>query len=163
VSARRPFELVVQEHGSVVLRVCRGLVGPDDAEDAWAETFLSALRAWPGLDDDADVRAWLVTIAHHRSVDHLRARGRRAVPHDDLEPFMASGPAGRDPSDDELLDLVRALPPKQRTAVVGRYLADLSYDDVASLADTSNDAARRNAADGIASIRRRYRPEEAAP
>jgi RNA polymerase sigma factor (sigma-70 family) len=160
VSARRPFELVVQEHGAVVLRVCRGLAGPDDAEDAWAETFLSALRAWPDLDDEADVRAWLVTIAHHRSVDQLRARSRRALPHDDVEPLMAVGPAAREPDDEQLLDLVRSLPPKQRTAVVGRYLADLSYDDVATLAGTSNDAARRNAADGIASIRRRYRAEE---
>lgn len=157
---RRPFELVVREHGAVVLRVCRGLLGPVDAEDAWAETFLSAMRAWPDLDDAADVRAWLVTIAHHRSVDQLRARGRRAVVRDDVESLVAAAPSDPEPDDDHLLDLVRSLPPKQRTAVVGRYLADLSYDDVAALAGTSNDAARRNAADGIAAIRRRYRPEE---
>jgi len=39
-----PFEQVVAEHGAVVLRVCRALLASQDAEDAAAETFLSALR-----------------------------------------------------------------------------------------------------------------------
>jgi hypothetical protein len=39
-----PFEQVISDHGSVVLRVCRALVGPDDAEDAWSETFLECVR-----------------------------------------------------------------------------------------------------------------------
>jgi RNA polymerase sigma factor (sigma-70 family) len=159
---RRPFDLAVQEHGPVVLRVCRGILGPHDAQDAWAETFLSAMRAWPDLDDTADVRAWLVTIAHHRSVDVLRARARRPVAAGPLADLDAERPAadGPDVADEQLLALVRALPPKQRSAVVCRYLADLSYEDVAAVSGTSLVAARRNAADGIASLRRSYRPEE---
>ena len=66
------------EHGATVLRVCRAVVGPVDAEDAWSETFLSALRAYPDLPADANVEAWLVTIAHRRAVDVGRARSRRA-------------------------------------------------------------------------------------
>ena len=58
-----PFEGVVRAHGSTVLRVCRALAGPHDADDAWSETFLSALRAWPDLPEDANVAGWLVTIA----------------------------------------------------------------------------------------------------
>ena len=75
----RPFEEVVAEHGATVLRVCRAVVGPSDAEDAWSETFLSALRAYPKLPDDANVEAWLVTIAHRRALDVGRARSRRRV------------------------------------------------------------------------------------
>lgn len=174
---RRPFEAVVQEHGVVVLRVCRAMLGPDDADDAWAETFLSAMRAWPGLDEHADVRAWLVTIAHHRSVDQLRRRARRPLSVGGPEHVERAGgdralgrssvgsargaPVELDGSADQrLLELVRALPPKQRSAVVCRYLADMSYDDVAAVAGTSVVAARRNAADGIASLRRTYEPEE---
>ena len=37
----RPFEEIVQEHGAVVMRVCRALLPPADADDAWAETFLA--------------------------------------------------------------------------------------------------------------------------
>jgi len=40
-----PFEELVAEHGPTVLRVCRAVLGPADAEDAWSETFLAALDA----------------------------------------------------------------------------------------------------------------------
>ena len=74
-----PFERVVRDHGPVVLRVCRLLVG-GEADDAWQETFLAALRAYEGLDPETNLQAWLVTVAHHRCVDLLRSRSRRALP-----------------------------------------------------------------------------------
>ncbi|MGH9057568.1 MAG: RNA polymerase sigma factor, partial [Acidimicrobiales bacterium] len=64
----------------MVLRVCRAVVGPDAAEDAWSETFLAAMRAYPGLRRDSNLEAWLVTIAHRKAVDAWRATSRRAVP-----------------------------------------------------------------------------------
>ena len=70
----RPFEDIVTEYGPMVLRVCRAVVGPTDAEDAWSETFLSAMRAYPDLEPDANVEAWLVTIAHRRAIDVGRRR-----------------------------------------------------------------------------------------
>ncbi|MGI8577442.1 MAG: sigma factor [Nocardioidaceae bacterium] len=42
-----PFKEIVGRHGPTVFRVCRAVLGPVDAEDAWPETFLSALRAYP--------------------------------------------------------------------------------------------------------------------
>src|SRR5690606_36294017 len=80
----RPFEAIVEEHGARVLRVCRALVGPVDAEDAWSETFLAALSAYPRLAQGSDVRAWLVTIAHRKAIDILRARSRTAIPVSDV-------------------------------------------------------------------------------
>ena len=77
---QRAFDHVVTAHGGAVLRVCRALVGPDDADDVWAETFVSAMRAYPELPHDANVEAWLVTIARRKGIDHLRARARRALP-----------------------------------------------------------------------------------
>ena len=41
----QPFEAIVSEHGAMVMRVCRALLGPVEADDAWSETFLAALRA----------------------------------------------------------------------------------------------------------------------
>ena len=64
------------EHGPVVMRVCRALLGPADAEDAWAETFVSALQAYPRLRPESNVRGWLVTIAHRKAIDVIRARQR---------------------------------------------------------------------------------------
>ena len=52
---RSAFDAAVQRHGPTVLRVCRAVLGPGaDADDAWSETFLSALRAWPDLPEDTD-------------------------------------------------------------------------------------------------------------
>jgi DNA-directed RNA polymerase specialized sigma24 family protein len=67
----QPFEKVVEQHGGTVLRVCRVVLGVHDAEDAWSETFLAAMRAYPDLPDDANTEAWLVTIAHRKAIDVL--------------------------------------------------------------------------------------------
>ena len=80
MSTKQPFEKVVQEHGCTVLRVCRALLASHDADDAWSETFLSAMRAYPDLPATANVEAWLVTIAHRKAIDVLRSRKRQPVP-----------------------------------------------------------------------------------
>ena len=80
VTPKPPFEAVVARHGATVLRVCRAVLGPADADDAWSETFLAALKAYPRLPADANVEAWLVTIAHRKAIDVTRAAARRAVP-----------------------------------------------------------------------------------
>ena len=160
----QPFEAIVAEHGAVVMRVCRGLLGPVEAEDAWSETFLAALRAYPSLRAGSNVRGWLVTIAHNKAVDQIRARLRVPVPAggevvERVSVSSASGASGPEPVDTELHSALGALPPKQRGAVVYRYLADLPYAEVAGLLDCSQAAARRSAADGIASLRRHYGKE----
>jgi RNA polymerase sigma factor (sigma-70 family) len=155
-AAARPFEDVVAEHGPVVMRVCRALLGPADAADAWSETFLSALQAYPKLARGSSIRAWLVTIAHRKAIDQLRGAARRPQPVVDL-PEVAAGdaPSAGAPSlDDDLRAALDALPPKQRGAVIYRYLADLSYAEVGELLGSTTVAARRSAADGIASLRR---------
>lgn len=150
-----PFEEIVAEHGPAVLRVCCALLGPDDAEDAWSETFLSALRAYPDLPPDSNVRGWLVTIAHRRSIDRIRKNRRSPRPTGDL-PEAPSPDTLPEPADDTLRAALDALPPKQRGAVVYRYLADLSYAEVGVLLNSSEAAARRSAADGIATLRTTY-------
>jgi RNA polymerase sigma factor (sigma-70 family) len=149
-----PFDQVVTRHGPTVLRVCRAVLGPADADDAWAETFLAAMRAYPDLGEGANVEAWLVTIAHRKAIDVTRARARRATPVAEVPERPSTQRAdGRD------LDLEAALatlPSKQRQAVAYHYLAGLPYRDVAAVIGGTSDAARRSAADGIANLRKRY-------
>ncbi|WP_202564469.1 RNA polymerase sigma factor [Agreia sp. COWG] len=156
---KMPFERVVALHGPSVLRVCRAVVGVDDADDAWSETFIAALRAYPGLPDDANVEAWLVTVAHRKAIDLLRARNRRAITVETLpEPAARDGIASqKGPADDlELMDAVGRLPERQRQCVAYHYLGGLPYRDVAELVGGTAEAARRAAADGIRSLRRSY-------
>jgi DNA-directed RNA polymerase specialized sigma24 family protein len=150
----------VTEHGQAVLRVCRAILGPQDAEDAWSETFLAALRAYPKIRPDSNVRAWLVTIAHRKAIDGYRAARRAPSPTDVVPDRVSVGPGGAGPGgtepylpDEALGSAVRALPFKQRAAVAYRYLADMSYQEIADLLDSSEAAARRSAADGIAALR----------
>jgi RNA polymerase sigma factor (sigma-70 family) len=149
---KAPFEAVVEQHGVTVLRVCRAVVGPVDADDAWSETFLAALRAYPDLPPEANVEAWLVTIAHRKAIDIVRAAGRRAAP----VAWVADRPAADAPKDHDLWAALAELPDKQRQAVAYHYLAGLPYRDVAAVTGGSVDAARRAAADGIAALRRTY-------
>lgn len=154
-----PFEQVVADHAEVVWRVCRAVVGLHDAEDAWSETFAAALRAYPKLRPGSNLRGWLVTIAHHKAIDTLRAAGRAGVP---VDPPRERAVTDAEPGevDPALWAAVAGLAPKQRQAVAYHYLADLPYVEVARLVGGSEAAARRAAADGIASLRGLLSEEE---
>lgn len=155
----RPFEDVVTQHGATVLKVCRAVVGANDADDAWSETFLSALRAYPDLPADANVEAWLVTIAHRRALDIGRARSRRPTPTDTAPdmPAPRADPAARDP---DLWDALARLPTKQRQAVAYHHIAGLPFAEIAALLGNSPVAARRAAADGLKTLRNIYREDQ---
>jgi RNA polymerase sigma factor (sigma-70 family) len=148
------FERVVEQHGGTVLRVCRVLLG-GDAEDAWSETFLAAMRAYPDLPETANVEAWLVTIAHRKAIDVLRARKRQPAPVEQIPEGPTSvGIPGE--TDNDLWQTVRALPEKQRQAVAYHYVAGLPYAEIAQILGGTADAARRAGADGIKNLRKNY-------
>jgi RNA polymerase sigma factor (sigma-70 family) len=152
---REPFEKVVARHADAVLRVCRVLLGAHDAEDAWSETFLAALRAYPGLPETANTEAWLVTIAHRKAIDVLRARKRQPAPVEEVpEAPTTLGVPGE--QDADLWQAVAALPDKQRQAVAYHYVAGLPYAEIAVILGGTTDAARRAAADGIKNLRKNY-------
>lgn len=171
---RAAFDAAVERHGATVLRVCRAVLGAGaDAEDAWSETFLSALRAWPELPEETDVEAWLVRVAHRRAVDVVRRSARAAAPGgaaEDLALLDArtarDGPGGGNrrgvrpgyPDDDEpgehwIWGAVSSLPARQRVCVAYRFLGGLRYAEIAELTGGSEAAARRAAADGVAALR----------
>lgn len=148
----QPFEMVVAEHGPTVWRVCRALLGPADADDAWSETFLSALAAYPDLRPDSNVVGWLVTIAHRKALDVHRRAARAPRPTADL-PAVPSPDGIPEPPDDDLWAALAALPDKQRRAVAYHHVAGLPYAEIAPLLACSEAAARRSASDGIARLR----------
>ena len=126
-----------------------------DADDAWSETFLAALTAYPRLSPDSNVRAWLVTIAHRKAIDLVRARSRHALPVGDV-PERASSRGVPDADGRELWRAVAELPERQRLAIAYHYLGGLPHGDTAELIGGSAESVRRASADGIASLRRSY-------
>ncbi|MER6762535.1 MULTISPECIES: RNA polymerase sigma factor [Amycolatopsis] len=152
---QQPFERIVARHGATVLRVCRVVLGPHDAEDAWSETFLSAMRAYPDLPETANVEAWLVTIAHRKAIDVARATKRNPLPVEEI-PEEPAPPGLSNAEDGDLWAAVRDLPAKQRQAVAYRYVAGLRYAEIAEILGGSVDAARRAVADGLKNLRKNH-------
>lgn len=155
MTMKEPFERAVTRHGATVLRVCRAVLGPGaDADDAWSETFVAALRSWPELPEDTNVEAWLVRVARRKAIDVTRLRARHAIP---AELPERPSPVGN-PGGDEygVWQAVAALPERQRLAIAYHYLGGLPHAQTAELIGGTPEAVRRAAADGIKSLRRTY-------
>ena len=146
-----PFQALLDEHATDVMAVLRGAVGRADAEDCFQETFLSALRAYPTLSDDRNLRGWLLTIAHRKAIDHHRANGRRPLP---VGEVVEKAGTVELPRDDGIWAVVATLPPKQRAAVALRYACDLPHAEIAAALGCSPDAARRSLHEGMKRLRK---------
>lgn len=165
-----PFQTLLDAHSRDVHRFLIATVGAGDAEDCYQETWLAALRAYPTLRDASNLRAWLLTIAHRKAIDHVRARARRATPVAEPAALSAGGGGGggggRDgpaeaggiPAvpDGDLWGAVAALPDKQRAALALRFLADAGYAEIAQAMGTSEPAARRNVHEALTKLRKEH-------
>jgi RNA polymerase sigma factor (sigma-70 family) len=147
---QEPFQRFLDAHRDDVWRFLVASVGRDAADDCFQETFLAAMRAYPRMRPD-NPRAWVLTIAHRKALDHFRARKRRAVPVGDLPEVPA--PEDQQIRDDGVWQRVHALPVKQRAAVLLRFAGDLTHSEVASVMGVSEEAARRNTFEGLRKLR----------
>ena len=145
-----PFQDFLDAHSEDVYRFLAALVGREEAEDCFQETFLSALRAYPRLRQDSDLRAWVMTIAHRKSMDAHRSRRRRPKPVRDL-PEVAVDPIS--PPEPALWKAVRELPSGQRAAVTLRFVADLPFREVGRILRCSEVAARQRVREGLKTLR----------
>jgi RNA polymerase sigma factor (sigma-70 family) len=153
-----PFESLIDAHAAELHRFLVGLVGTTEADDCLQETYMSALRAYPRLRHDDNLRAWLYTIAQRKATDAVRRRARRpASDLDGVEPVAASAP---DPADDGLWQRVRQLPAKQRAAVTHRFVLDLAYAEIGLRMGISEAAARQNVSAGLRRLRREMRTDD---
>src|ERR1035438_9656808 len=87
-----PFQTLLDTHGRDVHRFLIASIGAVDADDCYQETWLAALRAYPGLQDPSNLRGWIFTIAHRKVIDHVRARARRPTPVHGVGEAIAAAP-----------------------------------------------------------------------
>ena len=135
-----PFERFYAQHRDEVFGVLARRLGRQRAEDAFQETFLRALRAYPALRNGDYLRAWVLTIARNVAVD----THRRAKPTVELE--------------EQLELLTDGRPPTERAAVVLRYAYDLPYAAIGAALGSSEEAARQAASAGVRRLRRKDLP-----
>jgi RNA polymerase sigma factor (sigma-70 family) len=147
-----PFQEFLEANRAAVYRFLTVAVGPQEADDVFQETFITAMRAYPRVREPQKLDRWILTIASRKAIDHHRGSRRRAVPTDDPPERPTHDPTPSD-TDDPLWAAVRALPPRQRVAVVHRHVLDRAYGEIAELMGCSEETARANVYQGTKRLR----------
>jgi len=118
-----------------------------DAEDLTAQTFLMALEKLPRYRERGNFKAWLFTIAHNKAMDHFRkkrpevlleAAEMRAEQKDPLTNVIQSEQIL------QLSALIRGLDQKEQELLRLRYVADLSFAEIATLLGKREDAVKKS-------------------
>ncbi|MET8355230.1 RNA polymerase sigma factor [Micromonospora sp. NPDC005206] len=156
-----------------LLRYLTALVGAD-AEDVASETWLQISRDLPSFTG-GDFRAWTVTIARNRAMDHLRRQSRRPslpVPMHALSELAGDADtaerAGETIGTDAALSLIAMLPPREAEAVLLRAVIGLDAETAGRVLGRRPGAVRTAAHRGLrrlAGLIERYDPSQppAAP
>lgn len=145
VAARPVFGIAVWRTGSV-----------EDASDVMQEVFLRIARSRRRLGSVEDPRAWLLSLAHHVSIDLVRGRKRREAKSLDDVPFLAAPPS------DEVgtIDARRAsrflarLSPVQRDAIYLKHFADCTFAAIGRITGVPTFTAASRYRLGVAKLRR---------
>ncbi len=152
-----PFQALLDEHRVDVYRFLVATAGPADADDCFQETWIAALKAYPGLTRADNLRGWLLKIAQRKAIDAHRARGRRPVP-------VGALPERRAP---------RRRPRRRRAGALGRAAraarqaahrgvlplgARDALPGAGGAARVSEDAARRNVHEGLKRLKKEWTP-----
>ena len=142
----RAFAVVYERHHQALYRYCRSILRDDvDAQDALQSTFTAAFAAIARGRRDAPIRPWLYRIAHNEAVSALRRRR----PTTELSAAMDCGTTSVEDQVAEradlelLLDDLRELHERQRSALVMRELSGLSHEEIALALETSVGAAKQ--------------------
>jgi RNA polymerase sigma factor (sigma-70 family) len=139
------FEAIVARYRAPLLRYCRRILPEARAEDAVQQAFVSAFAALRRDDAHLDLRPWLYRIAHNTALNVLRDRGLR---HAELEERL-DGVERPDQAMErrqrlrEVVAAVKALPERQRDAVLLREFEGRSYDEIAVALGVTGGAVRQ--------------------
>jgi RNA polymerase sigma factor (sigma-70 family) len=142
----RAFAVVYERYHQPLYRYCRSILRDDaDAQDALQSTFAAAFAALRRGHRDAPLRPWLFRIAHNESVSILRRR-RPSAELSTADVQAAQGVEDQVVDRAELsvlLEDLRELAERQRSALVMRELSGLSHQDIATALGTSVGAAKQ--------------------
>jgi RNA polymerase sigma-70 factor (ECF subfamily) len=146
---RAAFDLLVRRHQKGMWRLVRRYVKSDaDAADVTQLAFVRAFRGLAAFRGTATVRSWLYRIAINCALSWLRDHRREQPTEIAEDALIASNPAlAQLSAGDDRAQLRRAiaeLPPKQKLVLELRVFDDLSFREVAELADCSENTAKVN-------------------
>jgi RNA polymerase sigma factor (sigma-70 family) len=154
VSEDRDFDQAFYECLPIAFAAAaRVLRDPLAAEDAAAEALARMYAAWPRLSGVSYLHAWVVRVATNIALDAVRLRRPLRVPwarsHDDESQAVADSVA--------LGNALRALPRRQREAVVLCHLAGLTDREAARAMRVSANTLRTHLTRGLSALRVEFR------
>ncbi|MBD5225934.1 MAG: sigma-70 family RNA polymerase sigma factor [Bacteroidales bacterium] len=138
------FRLLVNSFMEPVYNHIRRLVvNHADAQDITQETFVKAYKGIDGIREIKSLPAWLMRIATNEALRFLQRQKEQHVALDDpdnTEAYQLAADEYFDYSDAEAVKLqnaIHTLPPKQQAVFNLRYFDDISYEEIASILDTT--------------------------
>ncbi len=124
-----------------------------EAEDIVIETLLTAYERGGSIRDERALRAWLLRVATNKALGTRRSTGRVVRLDVVLEPAGLDDMAADSSTRLALLDGVSSLPIQMRAAIVLRYYADLSVDEVAATLGKSPNTIKAQLQTGLDRLR----------
>jgi RNA polymerase sigma-70 factor (sigma-E family) len=134
------------------------LLGADDAEDVVAEAFYQLYRRWRRLRSPEAAAAYLRSVVVNLTrmrIRHLQVMRKHAARSEEPA-HVASGEERAVLRDDQkaLVDAVRALPARQREALVLRFWLDLRESEIAEAMGISAGSVKVHVSRGMAALSR---------
>lgn len=122
------LEEMVLHYENTLYRAALAILGDaQEAEDAVQDTFLKYMEKAPNFESADHEKAWLIRVAVNACKSRLRSPWRkRSAPLPDTYPAATA-------EEGELLDLVLALPPKDRAAVHLFYYEGYQTGEIAQM------------------------------
>lgn len=163
---RAAFEELMLRHERLVFRTAWRLLGDrEEARNAAQEVFLRLHRFLDRFDERRDFEPWLYRLIVNVCRDLRRRRPRlEPLPADANDPVGAIPALIREPDQEASMtrdearcmvaEALRALPPKERAAVVLRDIEGLSAAEAARILGSSAGTVRSQACAGRIKIRR---------
>lgn len=146
---RRAFDQLVERHQRAIFHLTlRYLRNQADAADITQKTFVRAFQSFERFRGESSFRTWIFRIAINLCLNHIRDHRREQVTEigEDVltTPPLGAGRMIRENEARRLRDALDELPPKQRMVLELRVYDELSFREVAELADCSENAAKVN-------------------
>lgn len=154
------YEILVERHQVMAVRVAYAICG-EEAEDAAQEAFVKAWRALAGFRESAAFRPWLLQIVANEARNRRRSSARRvrlALRRAEDRPSVDAAPSAEEvvltaERQQELLDAVNELPPRDRSVVACRHLLGLSEAETATVLGWPQGTVKSRLARALARLR----------
>jgi RNA polymerase sigma-70 factor (ECF subfamily) len=130
-------ELVAQCQPRLRAFLAKMLPGNPNVEDVAQEVWIDVLRNLGSLSDPGAFVTWFYRIAHHRAFWMLRQNRRPTASLNDVEPADESGEAEQFTAEEAkaVHAAMDRLPPEYREALLLRFMEEMSYEQIAVIAE----------------------------